>query len=435
MTAEIAIMNKEAIALAADSAVTMGQEGGEKIFPSANKLFALSKYHPVGIMVYGNAALMEVPWEVVIKIYRQKLGRKQFGTVDEFADNFIRFLDGRNRLFPQRQQKEYLYANTLSYFNYQIREDIVKRIKSVIRDAGKVTQSQVKQISLEVIGQHYRKWRAAKLLPTIPKTHISQIVKRHGPIIDKAIDAVLEKLPLSRAARVQLRKIAASLFSKDIFPEDVSGVVVAGFGRQEAFPSLKSFITQGIVNNKLKYKAQVSAQIDFENVAAIVPFAQREMVYTFMEGIDPRLLEYTYTHLLRLFEKYPEIIVENLKKLDDKQKRRILKGLQGVSARIFGDYRGLLDGYRKAMHVEPVTKVVAGLPKNELAAMAESLVSLTSFKKRVTFESETVAHPIDVAVISKGDGFVWIKRKRYFEPDLNPQFFANYYREEGNDKK
>ena len=44
-------------------------------------------------------------------------------------------------------------------------------------------------------------------------------------------------------------------------------------------------------------------------------------------------------------------------------------------------------------------------------------------------DAETVAGPIDVAVISKGDGFIWIKRKHYFERELNPQFFANYYRE------
>jgi hypothetical protein len=29
----------------------------------------------------------------------------------------------------------------------------------------------------------------------------------------------------------------------------------------------------------------------------------------------------------------------------------------------------------------------------------------------------------------KGDGFVWIKRKHYFPPELNHQFFANYSRE------
>ena len=36
--------------------------GTGKVYP-ANKLFALSKYHPVGVMVYNNAELMDVPWE------------------------------------------------------------------------------------------------------------------------------------------------------------------------------------------------------------------------------------------------------------------------------------------------------------------------------------------------------------------------------------
>jgi len=76
MTAEIAIMNKNAIALATDSAVTMSGSANQKIFTSANKLFALSKYHPVGIMIYGNAIFMEVPWETIIKIYRNNLKKR-----------------------------------------------------------------------------------------------------------------------------------------------------------------------------------------------------------------------------------------------------------------------------------------------------------------------------------------------------------------------
>jgi hypothetical protein len=44
--------------------------------------------------------------------------------------------------------------------------------------------------------------------------------------------------------------------------------------------------------------------------------------------------------------------------------------------------------------------------------------------------AETVGPPIDVAVISKGDGFIWIKRKSYFEREFNQRFFANYYKED-----
>jgi len=77
--------------------------------------------------------------------------------------------------------------------------------------------------------------------------------------------------------------------------------------------------------------------------------------------------------------------------------------------------------------VEPVTTAVAALPKDELAVLAESLVNLTALKRRMSMAEETVGGPIDVAVISKGDGFIWIKRKHYFRPELNHCFFANYY--------
>ena len=72
--------------------------------------------------------------------------------------------------------------------------------------------------------------------------------------------------------------------------------------------------------------------------------------------------------------------------------------------------------------------------EGEMADMAESIVYLTSLMKRVSPEEETVGGPVDVAVLSKGDGFIWMKRKHYFQPDLNPHFFSNYFRKEQEDE-
>lgn len=63
------------------------------------------------------------------------------------------------------------------------------------------------------------------------------------------------------------------------------------------------------------------------------------------------------------------------------------------------------------------------MPKPELARMAEALVDLTSIKRRVSSGYETVGGPIDVAVISKAEGLVWVKRKHYFPAELNERFF------------
>lgn len=54
MSAGICIMNRNAIAMAADSAVTVGDHVA--IHNSANKLFSLSKVAPVGAIIYANGA-------------------------------------------------------------------------------------------------------------------------------------------------------------------------------------------------------------------------------------------------------------------------------------------------------------------------------------------------------------------------------------------
>ena len=88
MTAEVALLNKTAVALAADSAMTLASG---KIYP-AQKLFALTKHHPVGVMVYNNANFMGVPWETLIKMYRRALGKESHSTVEKYLKDFLRFL-------------------------------------------------------------------------------------------------------------------------------------------------------------------------------------------------------------------------------------------------------------------------------------------------------------------------------------------------------
>ena len=111
-----------------------------------------------------------------------------------------------------------------------------------------------------------------------------------------------------------------------------------------------------------------------------------------------------------------------------KDKDRVLRKLRGAAKRLASEWESAMLTYSHETFTDPIVDIVAQLPKEELAAMAEALVNLTSFKRHVTRQAETVGGPIDVAVISRGDGFIWIKRKHYFRPELNPQFSANYYR-------
>jgi len=56
------------------------------------------------------------------------------------------------------------------------------------------------------------------------------------------------------------------------------------------------------------------------------------------------------------------------------------------------------------------------------------LVNLTSLKQRMNVQNvATVGGAIDVALISRGDGFVWLKRKHYFSSELNPSWHLTHH--------
>lgn len=436
MTAEIAIFNREAIALAADSAVTMSIGNDRKIKTSAHKIFTLSKCAPVGIMIYNNANILHVPWEVIIKMYREELGTKKFDTIADYTKDFIEYVCCCN-LFHEKSQDEFFLGDVSAYFGYVIIL-IRKEVEEVLKRDGEVKDNEIIKITSAIIKDQHKKFEDAEFLPTLTKNRIRKISSKYGKKIEEMLIEIFEEIPISKSDKNKLKKIGVSLSSKwpnHIIPSAHSGIVIAGFGEKDTFPCLESLHTHGIVEDKLRFKQHVSIEIDYDKSSQIIPFAQGDMVHTFMEGIDPNYKETTESYINKIFEEYPKIIANKLNKYTKTEKKNFEKELKKIGKKLLKDYSENLANYRVNNFISPVTSVVSFLPKDELAAMAESLVNLTSFKQQVSFESETVGGPIDVALISKGDGFIWIKRKHYFKPELNPQFFENYMREVHKDER
>jgi hypothetical protein len=114
MTCEICVMNRHAAVLAADSAstVTRWVDGNveTRYFKGANKIFQLSHHQPIGVMIFNSSDLLHVPWEILIKSFRDELAAKTFNNLDGYADEFFRFLDGNTRFFPEEAQKQDLFS-------------------------------------------------------------------------------------------------------------------------------------------------------------------------------------------------------------------------------------------------------------------------------------------------------------------------------------
>lgn len=424
MTAEVAILNREAVAMAADSAVTMRRGGSEKIFPSANKIFALSRFYPVGIMVFGVAAFMQLPWETVIKAYRERLGDRGFATLQEYADDFVGYLRNDKLLVTRKVEDRHIQVRIHGYFQYIV-DDIQKRVQDRLQAGQEVDDAEVGGIVSEAIAGHHTAWKDPDPIPGLKTGSHDELRLRVTPFVGEARQRAFEKLPLSGTAKRQLSQIATWLFTKmpeRPVPVDRSGIVISGFGIQELLPHLRSFKIDGRIGRVLQCRPHHSFDVSHESDALIIPFAQTDVVQTFMEGVEPSYAREIELAFLGILKALPGEILKLVGSAPKGEIRRVRDASVRAATAMFDDLRKELLQRRREQFVDPVLEVVQILPKDELAAMAEALVNLTSFKRHMSLEAESVGGPIDVAVISRGDGLIWIKRKHYFDAGLNAHY-------------
>ena len=446
MTVEIAIMNLEAVALASDSAVTASAGDNKKIFSSQNKLFALSDVAPVGVLVYGGATFMSIPWETLIKEYRHRRGNTIFPRLDDYAHDFCRFLveDISGCISPEHQAD---YAETLVRLVY---EDIARLIRGIVSeemhqilvDDSEIAVEQFdklnERVTAETVDEYSRQARATAWVEDLPEEFLSKIrelIRRSRRVLRNEIfGRRLNPSVIRRLNTIAVRAVGAMVDDVVVQPTGVTtGIVIAGFGQDDLFPSYSVIEVEGLVVGVVKKRLVRRGAIGPDYPALIVSFAQGDMIYQFMQGIAPGYSEYLRTSMTSHLSSYTRLLLENLEQYSDNDREALLERLEDVHPDIADSFVEQVEHIGTEHYAREIVDVVAMLPKDQLGEMAEALVSLTSLKRRVSLQDETVGGPTDVALITKGDGLVWIKRKHYFPANLNPAFFARKYGMGGTD--
>lgn len=428
MTAEIAVLNSVGVALAADSAVTVSREAG-KVYLSADKLFQLSEHAPIGVMVYGNASLLNVPWETIVKCYRKSLGERTFPKLEDYSRDFLAFLRQSRHMFPAARQEDDIRRAVSLFFSY-LRDEFKKTVEKEYHEGRNCTEAQLKRLFTDLVTNELGKSKEWPVLDALSGKSRSRIKGKYTRLIGNVRANVFERLPTSQLTQRRLLEVAVETLTRRRLIQSGSsaGVVIAGFGEDEHFPKLVGLQLLGIAADNPLYYVDRRSPIDTGTEAIVVSLAQSEMVQTFMDGIDPYLQRMMEESTKALFHQMAAIILMKVKSKHPRYGRNLEKDVVGSLDKLLP---GLYDGWheiRRENYASPVMQMVGSLPKDELGAMAEALVNLTKFKRRVSKEQETVGGPIDVAIITKGDGFVWMKRKHYFAAELNPRYMARIAR-------
>ncbi|ESZ30606.1 hypothetical protein NKH52_31000 [Mesorhizobium sp. M1066] len=420
MTAEIAILNKSAVALAADSAVTISAgDVEEKTYDSAEKLFDLSHRDPIGVMIYNGMQFMQAPLQILISDYRRDC--KSFPRLQDAALDFLTYLNAWGNDASAKVQTAAVESILMPLIR-QINERITTRLERLLKDFKKSMHletelNRIVDLVLATFEQIYRRVKPARFIggsaPRITKGREAQIREIVEQNFMRADDRGFTDRVVALAKRAVLSETRTG---------SQTGIVIAGFGSRDLFPSLISFEIDGVVFGKLKYARTNFVDIDRDGERSrVLPFAQREMVERFLYGLDEGIERHITTFVNNTISSISKDIIAQLDMPE--AERRLLIRQAGEAETAFNkrlreeEFEEIRSQSRKE-----IEDMVEFMPKSELASMAEALVNLTSLKRHVSRGMQTVGGPIDVAVISRADGFIWVKRKHYFEPELNLRY-------------
>lgn len=428
MTAEIAVFNKSAVALAADSAVTIQGNGTHKIYNGAEKLFALSKKYPIGIMVYGAGSLCRVPWELIIKEYRKQIPNKPFNTLEQQAEHFWRFVKQSDQLIPVDMREIELKERFVSFFIEHIHLSVLRKVERYVLENGKKPSIEETYTLYENrCGALLKEFAGCPFYPDFDEQDISKVQIFAEPVAYEILqDTFSEEVKAPNLLVEALSSVFAHVTCKNVGVGSNTGVVFAGYGEKEYFPVVLAFNLRGFFEQKLRLANDPDKSIG-GGASGLRAYAQSDEVDVFVQGISSRIYGYISDSYAELIQEVLECSYDVISRLtgDLDTQSKCKESLAETASQLWNKHEEKILTHIQKGYSDKVVNMIEFLPKKELAEMAESLVNLTAFKRKVSDESETVGGPIDVAIISKGDGFIWVKRKHYFEKDLNYHYFNN----------
>jgi hypothetical protein len=204
--------------------------------------------------------------------------------------------------------------------------------------------------------------------------------------------------------------IASHIKNDAVFKENErTFLVFAGYGEDEAYPSICQYEVTGINKSKLQWQLCGSANISDEQESNIFTSGQSDIIDAIELGIQNERIGVIRKRFQTLIE---DLLTQNLLdsligKIDYPAIRQEVADLIRESGK---------DHLRQ--HLEAIEQ----FDLQKMACLAENLIKATELHRKITFRQEEVGGLIDLAVITREDGFQWLNRKSWYEPSKGGQY-------------
>lgn len=433
MTAVVGLLNKKGVAIAADSAVTRSSIKGTKCTKNGSKMLRLSNAVPVSVMLTGNADYMNNPWEVIVRRYRQQRGDIKHATVEACMRDFFAYISGNEKLWNENVNKTWISNNLNSIFrntdNNIDYDNKRKKNGAYIRPKGYLNAF------LKELKNYQKAVRKNSKCPQFEDYTIEQFREYANPVIDEYFSGITyddeDWDPFSLQYQKEFIDVVRGEVEITLMDrltrrmedcDESAQIVFSGYGEEQEYPALISAVVCEGFDHRVNYHvaSEDIVCISDDNPAAICPYAQTDVIQGLLKGLHPFWLNAIISETESFFinadinlfnekhQKFDPIFFSMLSEVNTEDLiPRFYKGISNV-----------LDRNQKEW-----TKTLQKYDLKSMAALAQSLIDLTGFHRILTFAQEGVGGPVDVAIITKNDGFTWLNRKSwYHHKDVNGMY-------------
>lgn len=398
MSVGVCIINRNGIALAADSAGTFTRD--RMFYNSMNKVFSLSQKYTYGAITCGQTSIYNVSIDQILKEFRVFLdeseGLKDFFDIIEF---FTEFIKQKNDYYKFKNSESVECCSIINNYVY----DYGNKIKCAIKADGdsKKIDTIIDELEASILSA-----------PALENYDVSQYIEKEYQIqYAEFVKGIVPELEKYTDQFNRLWKLITECFNRSFVSETQNRICIlfAGYGLNDAFPKYVNIDVYTVVGGNLKYTI-IERYEESNNNAKIVPLAQPDVVLTFCRGISDAFISFIPQKVESMINTRIAALSSSFSK---EQNEAINNSFSSFKDEII---KAIWDSIQNE-NVEPILKSVQLIPLPEMAFLAESLVNITSLKRTFSLDGfqQTVGGPTDVAVISKGDGFIWIKNKKVYK--------------------
>ena len=203
-----------------------------------------------------------------------------------------------------------------------------------------------------------------------------------------------------------------------LFDEEVTtNLVFAGYGVKDVMPTMCELYIYGIAHRKLLSKPGKGYTLSSsDHEATIYAQGQPEIIKSYIHGVIDGHIDRLIEGHINIFRdaavnlSYEYLPTENALSFDHDALPNIKKKLESVINQC------------KKESEEEWLNAVKNYSIQEMASLAENFIKATELRKKIMNEEEQVGGLIDLAVITKNDGFQWLNRKSWYDPSRGGQY-------------